>query len=394
MFEVLRESIKSLRSLVAVLDPAELDGEQAKQLVVDGAELERLAGAVRTLAAGRVAQTGAWANDGPFRDAGAWMASVAGTTVGRARAAIETAERLSALPDTAAAFRAGSLSEVQVGAITTAAVADPRAEKMLLQFASTEGVRGLKHACARVEAAASRDQDERYETARVRRHLRHRALSDVEGLIEIRGPIDETAAIMAALEPIEADHFKRARAAEHRELPEALAFDAIKQMADDSAAAAFVADGRRAPATLVLRVDHTAFLRGWSEPGEVCEIVGVGPVPVRVARRLSNDVILKALITDGTDVRAVSHLGRTIPARMRTALEELQPECVISGCHVDRHLEIDHNEPVELRGPTAIWNLNRVCHHHHRIKTVENLRMVGKGTNKVLIPGPGPPPDP
>ena len=113
-----------------------------------------------------------------------------------------------------------------------------------------------------------------------------------------------------------------------------------------------------------------------------------------VARRLSNDVILKALITDGTDVRAVSHLGRTIPARVRTALEELQPECVIAGCHVDRHLEIDHNDPVEAQGPTAIWNLNRVCHPHHRLKTAENLRIVGEGTNKVLVPGPRPPPDP
>ncbi len=125
MFEVVRESVESLRSLVAVLEPAALNGEQAKQLVVDSAELERLAGAVRTLAAGRVAETGAWANDGPFRDAGAWMASVAGTTVGRAKATIETAGRLSTLPETAAAFRAGSLSEVQVDAITTAAVADP-----------------------------------------------------------------------------------------------------------------------------------------------------------------------------------------------------------------------------------------------------------------------------
>jgi hypothetical protein len=396
VFEVVRESTESLRSLVAVLDPTTLDGEQAKQLVVDSAELERLAGAVRTLAAGRLAETGAWANDGPFRDAGTWMASVAGTTVGRAKATIETADRLESLPETAAAFRAGALSEAQVDAITIAAIADPRAEKMLLRSASAEGIRGLKSACARVEAAASTDQETRYETARVRRYLRHRALSDVEGLIEMRGPIDETAAVMAALQPIEAGHFQRARTAEleAREAPEALAFDAMKQMADDSATAAFVADGRRAPATLVLRVDHSAFLRGWTEPGEVCEIVGIGPIPVSVARRLSNDVILKALITDGTDVRAVSHLGRTIPARVRTALEELQPECVIAGCHVDRHLEIDHNEPVEAQGPTAIWNLNRLCHHHHRLKTVENLRIVGEGTNKRLVPGPRPPPDP
>ena len=108
MFEVLRESIEMLRGLLATLDPVALDGSQAKQLVEQSAELERLAGAVRTLAAGRVAQTGAWANDGPFRDAAAWMASVAGATVGRARATIETAERLASLPDTSAAFRSGS----------------------------------------------------------------------------------------------------------------------------------------------------------------------------------------------------------------------------------------------------------------------------------------------
>ena len=106
--------------------------------------------------------------DGPFRDAGAWMAHVAGTTVGRAKATIETAQRLTALPATSAALRAGSLSEVQVDAIAAAATADPRAERALLQSAATDGVRGLKNACARVEAAASTDQAERYEKARVR----------------------------------------------------------------------------------------------------------------------------------------------------------------------------------------------------------------------------------
>ena len=209
----------------------------------------------------------------------------------------------------------------------------------------------------------------------------------------MRGPIDETAAVMAALAPIEADLFAAARSSQAREEPAALAFDAMKRMADDSAAAALVANGNRAPATIVVRIDHAPFTRGWTEPGEVCEIVGVGPIPVFVAQRLCDDVFLKALITDGTDVNAISHLGRTIPARMRTALEELQPECVVAGCHVDRHLEIDHNEPVELGGPTAIWNLNRFCHHHHDLKHRDNLRIVGDGTQKRFVPGPGPPPE-
>ena len=129
------------------------------------------------------------------------------------------------------------LSEVQVDAISTAAVANPRAEAALLRSAEADGVKGLKHACARVEAAASTDQAERYARVRADRYLRHRRISDVEGLLEMRGPIDLTARAMAALEPIEAELFEQARARdpEDREAPEARAFDAMVQMADDSA---------------------------------------------------------------------------------------------------------------------------------------------------------------
>ena len=269
-----------------------------------------------------------------------------------------------------------------------------RPEGALLKHAATDGVKGLRSACARVEAAASTDQDERYAACRERRSLRHRRLSDVEGLLEMRGPIDVTARVMAALEPHEAALFEQARASGRREHPDALVFDALAQMADESAAAGVAAKGRRAPATVVVHVDHSAFARGHTEPGETCEIAGVGPVPVSVAVKLSSDAILKALITDGTDVRAVSHLGRTIPARLRTAIEALSAECVISGCHVDRHLEIDHNTPVSERGPTELGNLAPLCHFHHDEKTSKNLRVEGTDSDRRLVPSGRPPPEP
>ena len=145
-------------------------------------------------------------------------------------------------------------------------------------------------------------------------------------------------------------------------------------------------------------VDHASLVRGATEPGETCEIAGIGPVPVPVARKLADDSILKVLVHDSTDVRAISHAGRTIPARLRTALEELFPECCIEGCHVDRHLEIDHNIPIAEGGPTALWNLTRPCHHHHAYKHAHNLRIVGEGTRRHFEPAPDPddraPPDP
>src|SRR5207245_8221178 len=62
--------------------------------------------------------------------------------------------------------------------------------------------------------------------------------------------------------------------------------------------------------------------------------VGGGPIPVSVAQRMVEDSFVKAVLVDGTDVLAVSHHGRMIPARLRTAVEELHPECDREGCHV------------------------------------------------------------
>ena len=75
-----------------------------------------------------------------------------------------------------------------------------------------------------------------------------------------------------------------------------------------------------------VRVDHAALIRGRVEPGEICEIPGVGPIPVEVARRLAVDSILSVLVTDGVDVTTVAHAGRTIPAAVRRALRRARPD--------------------------------------------------------------------
>ena len=127
----------------------------------------------------------------------------------------------------------------------------------------------------------------------------------------------------------------------------------------------------------MVRIDHAALRRGAIRPGEVCEIVDGGPVPVTVAQRMLEDSFVKAVLVDGTDVRAVSHPGRTIPAKLRTAVEELHRECDLDGCNVTHNLEIDHNQPLEEGGPTALWNLGRLCPHHHEHKHRHRLRLDG-----------------
>jgi hypothetical protein len=390
MFEQVRQAIERLRRVVRDLDPSRVDGDQARRLVEEFAAIERLAAAGKALAMRRVEETRAWAQAGAHRDAASWLAAATGTTVSAARVTVETAARLDDLPETEAAVRAGELSAVQAGEVAAAAAVDPSAERSLLESARRDGVKGLKDECARVRAAACTDEAARYEAVRRHRALRHWQDPDGAGRIDVRGPADATARIMAALEPYERELFRATRDAGRWERPDALAFDALVALANATGGAERT-EGQGA--TVVLRVDHRAFRRGHTEPGEVCEVAGVGPVPVSVARRLSDDAIFKALIVDGEDVRAVAHPGRTITSKLRTAVAEMYPECVVEGCHVNRHLEIDHNIPMAEGGPTALWNLNRLCPYHHDYKHAHNLRLEGEGTRKRFVPGRGPPPD-
>ena len=390
MFEQVRQANERLRGVVAELDPSLLDGTQARRLVEEFAAIERLAGAGKALAVRRVEETRAWADSGSFRDAAAWLAATGGTTVGHARATVETAAHLEEFPETEAALRVGELSEVQVNEVVSAAQADPSAERLLLDSAKRDGVRGLKDQCARVRAAACEDESARYQAIHDARSLRHWRDVDGTGRIDVRGPADATARVMAALQPYERDLFRASRDTGRRERSDALAFDALVALSSTAGGET----GGEGGCAVVVRVDHTAFRRGRTEAGEMCEVAGVGPIPVSVADRLSDDAILKALIVDGEDVRAVAHLGRTIPAKVRTAVEEMFPECAIEGCHVNWHLEIDHNVPISEGGPTALWNLRRLCGHHHEYKHAHNLHLEGEGTRQRFVSRAPPPPGP
>jgi len=142
-----------------------------------------------------------------------------------------------------------------------------------------------------------------------------------------------------------------------------------------------------------VRVDHEALVRGHLEPGEVCEIPGIGPIPVEVARRLAADSILSVLVTDGVDVTAVSRSDRTIPAAVRRALIERDQVCVVPGCEVRDALENDHVHEFGRGGPTALDNLARLCHWHHYLKTHQRYRLERVGDGWTWTP-PDPPRDP
>ena len=118
-------------------------------------------------------------------------------------------------------------------------------------------------------------------------------------------------------------------------------------------------------------MDLDALLRGQAEGDECCEIDNLGPIPVPMARDLANDSFLRLVFHRAGDIRAVSHLGRTINRTLRTALVHRDTTCVVPGCGTSSGLEIDHIIPFAEGGPTTLDNLALLCHHHHFLKTFE-----------------------
>jgi len=142
-------------------------------------------------------------------------------------------------------------------------------------------------------------------------------------------------------------------------------------------------------------VDSAALARGHTKSGERCDISGVGPVPVTVARAALDDASVAVMTCDADDITAVSSPKRTIPIKVRRALEARYPTCAVSTCANDQFLEIDHVVPLEDHGRTELDNLWRLCSHHHRLKTYEGWRVIGRNGTQDLVPPDDPdPPDP
>jgi len=275
--------------------------------------------------------------------------------------------------------------------VAAAAAVSPESEAEPLEAARTCTVAEVKERCRRVRATAGADEGEAYDRIRRGRYLR--SWTDPEGALRLEARLtpDGGATVLAGLAPHQDRMFSEARKEGRREPREAYAADALVALAQAGSGSGSGSGSASGPRAMVhVRVDHSALLRGHAEPGEVCDIPGIGPIPAGVARSLASDSILKVLLTDGADIKAVVHYGRTIPARIRTALEARDPVCVVPGCDVRVGLEIDHIVPFKEDGPTSLDNLARLCSWDHHLKTNCGYRL-GGGPGAWTWSGPDPP---
>ena len=416
------------------LHPENMTGEAAAAAVQELAVIEKVAATARMFAALRVAQTDAWRGQG-HASAADWLAAAAGITVRDAAAQLGTARKADRLPKTKEQMRKGKLSPTQANAVADAATADPAAEDTLLDVAATGTTADLKAQAAKTKAAAT---DSATRERRIRAERSVRTCTDAEGAfcLFLRGPAADGVRIQAMLRPFEEYLFRHGRTNGTRDTYEIRAYDAFITMlawyaasgtgaahgqppearprpepeatpggttsSDEPPTPPDLDRGRAAPeppvplpdrlpggnnTKVIVRIDHTALARGHTIAGETCDVAGLGPISVAAAKHLMQDAFLAAVITKGTDIVNVAHLGRGLNAHQRTALEAADLRCANRACNHTIAIQVDHRTPYAAEQVTALPNQDPLCPDCHRRKTQHGWHLEpGTGRRRFLPP--------
>jgi len=352
----------ALEAAAAGFDPSACGGQEAIDLVEQLGIQRRLIDGMLGKAAKRVEDTAAYTYKNE-RNAAELCERLTGVSRSEGKRAIDVAGKLESLPATAAAIQAGRLSSRQADLIVAVAADDPSVERRLLKTAA-KGMVALRDQC--IEVRAERE-DQAKRSARQHAERSFQMWPTADGMVEghFRVTPEVGGAIKSVIEDGTRRNFRNARSSKAYESQDAYAADAFAE-----AVTGDPAKRKGGGYTTHVVVDHGALVRGNTEPGETCEIPGVGPVNVEWVRGLLGEAFVTAIIKKGKDISTVAHLGRHIPAELQTALIVSGRECCIEGCSGREYLERDHSEIDHAKnGPTAWWNLEWECSIHHTRKT-------------------------
>ena len=377
IFDQLKSAVTHLREVTSRIDVDVIDGKAAAELVRISEDARRAVDSLRTVAVGQVERTNGWKGEGA-KSLSEWLSIETDCPQYEAQSVVVLATQLQHLPVTQEALRNGTLSNAQAVEVARGAIVAPNTETQLLSLAKHATVRDLRDASSRVVAAAT-DEAERHRQAHKSRYLKSWIDLDGSFNLKARMTVANGALVMAALKPIQDEIFRSARKSGAHERPEAYAADALTALCEKATtkqSGESCTKSSRPNAVINIRVDIDALKRGHSEHGEVCEIAGVGPIPVASATEYLGEAFLKLLILDGVDIKTVAHMGRAIPAPLRTAVEERDRVCQVPTCDMTIGLEIDHIKPFAEGGAASLENLVRLCKRHHLQKTHDGYRLI------------------
>jgi len=362
-----REAADLLAAAVAEIDLGAMLPTAHRELVALGERIERTGRTVKSLAAAKVAESAVWRGEGD-RSPEDWLARTTGTTRAEAAKELQCGRDLQLVPEVAKAATAGELSVKQTEAIAGAAATDPTAAGRLLESAQGKGLRELQDECRATRTHA--DPDPEATRARIHAKRSYRTWTDPDGTghLHLSGPSDVIARLDNAVRHRCDRIFRDARRDGRREPTDAYAFDAAAELLTSRG------DGPPPPtgadAKVIVRVDLPALLRGRADEGETCEIAGCGPIPVSIVREWMDDAFLAAIVTKGTEITKVVHLGRRFTSEQRTALQWRDPICARKGCDNRLGLQYDHFEDWADTHTTRVGAGRRFCPPCHRLKTL------------------------
>jgi hypothetical protein len=382
-----------LQAVAGHFDPALVHGRLAARMLDDVVAIKNSAANLEAMLAARVAETGGLDQSDARHSAGE-LARRTGGTVKNAKKKLTTGRKLRKLAATAAAAARGELSPEQADAIADAATVAPEAESELLEQATRGSLQDLRDACARAKARVI-DLEARRRQIHAERAVRDWVDADGRGHLHLTDNPEQIAAVASRLRKDAEDRADAVPADEREPLVAYLADALHDRVCTEPDAAEASGDPKDAAkrklhpdVKLLVRVDLPLLLRGYPMSGEVCEIVGYGPVATSVIRDLIDtaDPFLAAIATSGEQVLGVAHPGRRANAKQQSALQWLYPTCTVEGCNRSTYLENDHREDWATTHLTVLDWLDRPCAHHHRLKTHHGWALVAGHGKRPMVP--------
>lgn len=139
-------------------------------------------------------------------------------------------------------------------------------------------------------------------------------------------------------------------------------------------------------AKIIVHVSWEALARGWVAGDEVCEIPGLGPVPVSQVQAAldTGDPFVAVVLLCGEDVVNGVHLGRDPTALQRTALTAMNVRCC--HCGTLHNLQIHHVDGWAATKRTPLRRLRWVCSHCHDLITHKGWDFATIDGHEHLVP--------
>jgi hypothetical protein len=318
-----------------------------------------------------------WKREG-FSCCSAWLAYRTRLDKMTAREKVRVAKALAELPKTSAAMAGGELSFSQVRAITRAA--DAESEEELLEHARTMSAAHLEK-LARSWKKLPREDEAKLEQ-RIHESRTLSIFPDDEGAYLIRGRLEPQVAAMV-MRAIEAASDALYQGSVPDTTPEQRRADALALLVERALAPGGVSAETPLPAseryTVIVQIDEdgSAHLEDGTR------------VSAETARRIACDAGVVRVRGSRGGRREVEGKRRSIPPRLRRALQIRDQGCRFPGCGC-RFTQGHHLHHWEDGGPTRLSNLVSLCARHHRLMHEGgfSVRMDPTGSDRPIFESP------